>query len=101
MALSHVAVRKAIGQLDRRLVAPAAQLIALIKPTFELRSGTLAHQPHQVTAAVAAAATALAHHGWRVFGQQSSPIPGGKGSGGSLPPRRRAVALAMGQALQR
>lgn len=43
MALSYVAVGKAIGQLDRRLVAPAAQLIALIKPTFELRSGTLAH----------------------------------------------------------
>jgi len=80
MDLSYLAVAEAIGQVDRRLLAPAAQLIALVKPTFELRAATLADQPPQVAAAVEAAARALEDHGWRVLGQQPSPIQGAKGA---------------------
>jgi 23S rRNA (cytidine1920-2'-O)/16S rRNA (cytidine1409-2'-O)-methyltransferase len=80
MDLSYLAVADAIGQLDGRILAPAAQLIALIKPTFELHSAALADQPQQVVAAVAAAARALAGHGWRVLGQEPSPILGAKGA---------------------
>jgi len=80
MDLSYLAVAEAIGQIDRQLLTPATQLIALIKPTFELRAATLANQPHQVAAAIDAAARALEHHGWHVLGQQPSPVPGAKGA---------------------
>jgi len=80
MDLSYLAVADAIGQLDRRLLVPGAQLIALIKPTFELHAATLANQPQHVTAAAQAAAHTLAEHGWQVLGGQPSPILGSKGA---------------------
>lgn len=78
MDLSYLAVADAIGQLDRRVMAAEAQLIALVKPTFELHAATLADTPEQVAAAVDAAARALEKHGWRVRGQRPSPISGAK-----------------------
>ena len=80
MDLSYLAIADAIGQLDRRILAPAAQLIALVKPTFELHAATLADQPQQVAAAVDTAAGALKRHGWRILGQQPSVIRGAKGA---------------------
>jgi 23S rRNA (cytidine1920-2'-O)/16S rRNA (cytidine1409-2'-O)-methyltransferase len=80
MDLSYLAVADAIGQIDRRLLTPGAQLIALIKPTFELHAPTLADRPPQVRTAVRAAAWALAGHGWQVVGEQPSPILGSKGA---------------------
>jgi 23S rRNA (cytidine1920-2'-O)/16S rRNA (cytidine1409-2'-O)-methyltransferase len=80
MDLSYLAVADAIGQVDQRLLAPGAQLIALIKPTFELHAATLADQPQQVRAAVHAAARAIADHGWQVVGEHPSPILGAKGA---------------------
>jgi 23S rRNA (cytidine1920-2'-O)/16S rRNA (cytidine1409-2'-O)-methyltransferase len=80
MDLSYLAVADAIGQIDRRLLASGAQLIALIKPTFELHAGTLADRPEQVRAAVQAAALALAGHGWQVLGDEPSPIMGSRGA---------------------
>jgi 23S rRNA (cytidine1920-2'-O)/16S rRNA (cytidine1409-2'-O)-methyltransferase len=80
MDLSYLAVADAIGQVDRRILAPGAQLIALVKPTFELHSGELADQPAQVTAAAMAAARALADHGWRVLAQEPSPVLGARGA---------------------
>ena len=73
MDLSYLAVAQAIGQIGQQPLAPAAQLIALVKPTFELHSAALADQPDQVAAAVDAAVRALKDHGWRVMGQQADP----------------------------
>lgn len=78
--LSYLAIADAIGQVDRRMLASAAQLIALVKPTFELRAATLADQPQQVAAAVEIAARALEDNGWRILGRQPSPILGAKGA---------------------
>jgi 23S rRNA (cytidine1920-2'-O)/16S rRNA (cytidine1409-2'-O)-methyltransferase len=80
MDLSYLAIADAIGQVDRQLLAPAAQLIALVKPTFELHAAVLASQPQQVAAAAEAAARALEGHGWRILGEQPSPIPGANGA---------------------
>jgi len=80
MDLSYLAVAEAIGQINQQLLAPAAQLIALVKPTFELHAATLADQPDQVAAAVDAAARALERHRWQVLHQQRSPIQGAKGA---------------------
>ncbi len=73
-------VRQLISPHDRRMLAPAAQLIALVKPTFELHAATLADQPQQVAAAAQTAARALEDHGWHVLGQQPSPLLGAKGA---------------------
>ena len=43
MDLSYLAVAEAIGQVDRQLLTPATQLIALVKPTFELHEIGRAH----------------------------------------------------------
>jgi len=80
MDLSYLSIAEAIGQVDRRLLTPSAQLIALVKPTFELRAAALASQPRQVSAAVAAAARALEAHGWQVLAQLPSPILGARGA---------------------
>jgi predicted rRNA methylase YqxC with S4 and FtsJ domains len=80
MDLSYLSVAGAICQLDRRMMAPDAQLIALVKPTFELRAATMADAPEQVAAAVDAATDALEKHGWRVHGRLPSPIRGAKGA---------------------
>jgi 23S rRNA (cytidine1920-2'-O)/16S rRNA (cytidine1409-2'-O)-methyltransferase len=80
MDLSYLAVAQAIGQVDRQMLAPAAQLIALVKPTFELHAATLASQPHQVAAAAEAAARGLEDHGWRVLGRRPSPVLGARGA---------------------
>ena len=45
MDLSYLAIADAIGRVDRQLLTPAAQLIALVKPTFELHAAALADQP--------------------------------------------------------
>ena len=80
MDLSYLAIADAIGQIDRQMLAPAAQLIALVKPTFELHAATLADQPQQIATATKTAARALEDHGWRILGQQPSPILGAKGA---------------------
>jgi len=80
MDLSYLAVAGAIGQLEREMLAPRAELIALIKPTFELHAGALAIDPAQVTAAVADAQRAIGREGWDVLGQERSPINGSKGA---------------------
>ena len=80
MDLSYLSIAEAIGQVDHRLLTPSAQLVALVKPTFELRAPVLANQPRQVAAAVEAAARALEAHGWRILAQQPSPILGAKGA---------------------
>ena len=41
MDLSYLAIADAIGQVDRQMLAPAAQLIALVKPTFELHAADI------------------------------------------------------------
>lgn len=80
MDLSYLSVAGAIGQLDRRMMARGAYLIALVKPTFELHAAAVAARPEQVAAAADAATRALESHGWRVRGQLPSPIRGAKGA---------------------
>lgn len=91
MDLSYLAVGNAIGQIDGQLLAPGAELIALIKPTFELHTAVLADQPEQVSAAVEAAAQALTLHGWEVLGCERSPILGSKGAVEMLLYARRSL----------
>ena len=91
MDLSYLAIADAIGQIDRQVLAPAAQLIALVKPTFELHAAVLADQPQQVTAAVQAAARAAKP--WLAGpGPAAIAHPGRQRSSRNFPPRHIRVA---------
>jgi 23S rRNA (cytidine1920-2'-O)/16S rRNA (cytidine1409-2'-O)-methyltransferase len=100
MDLSYLSIAEAIGQLDRRILAPQAELLALVKPTFELRSGVLAASPDEVATAVEHAERALTEHLWQVLGRRRSPIRGGHGAvevylhARALSPRRRTGGCA-------
>ena len=80
MDLSYLAVASAVGQLDRVSLAPDADLVALVKPMFELR---LAHAPRDrraVLDALGHAAAGIEQAGWRVCGHLDSPVPGARGA---------------------
>jgi 23S rRNA (cytidine1920-2'-O)/16S rRNA (cytidine1409-2'-O)-methyltransferase len=80
MDLSYLSVADAVPQLGQLRLRPRAQLIALVKPTFELHQGQLAADGGQVSAAVMKAARALRRAGWAPAGQVSSPVPGARGA---------------------
>ncbi len=80
MDLSYLAVSAAVPQLDRLRLKAGADLIALIKPTFELHSGQLAAQPQQVVDAAHEAEGALRRSGWELAGRTGSPVLGSRGA---------------------
>jgi 23S rRNA (cytidine1920-2'-O)/16S rRNA (cytidine1409-2'-O)-methyltransferase len=78
--LSYLAIADAIPQLGVLSLAPDAELIALVKPMFELHLARLPRDPQQLAGAVDRAATALAAHGWSVVEEFASPIRGRNGA---------------------
>jgi 23S rRNA (cytidine1920-2'-O)/16S rRNA (cytidine1409-2'-O)-methyltransferase len=78
--LSYLSIADAVPQINQLDLAPAAHLIALVKPTFELQSGIMAAEPDQVSAAVAKAGHALKGAGWGLAGQVASPVLGSRGA---------------------
>jgi 23S rRNA (cytidine1920-2'-O)/16S rRNA (cytidine1409-2'-O)-methyltransferase len=80
MDLSDLPIADALPQIDHELLAPAARLVALVKPTYELHAGTLAARPDDVADAVAEFKHALVETGWQFIGQAPSPIRGTNGA---------------------
>jgi 23S rRNA (cytidine1920-2'-O)/16S rRNA (cytidine1409-2'-O)-methyltransferase len=80
MDLSYLPVADALPQLDRAILAPGARLVALVKPTFELRSPSLAADPARVADAVALASGAMTREGWDVSSAAPSPVRGARGA---------------------
>jgi 23S rRNA (cytidine1920-2'-O)/16S rRNA (cytidine1409-2'-O)-methyltransferase len=71
--LSYLPIAVAVPQLDRLAFADVADLVALVKPTFELGRGELAGMPQDVVEAASLAASALQGYGWRTL--DSTPAP--------------------------
>jgi hypothetical protein len=61
-------------------VAADAQLVALVKPAFELHAPTLAARPEDVARAVAIAIKGIDASGWEVVDDLASPIRGSRGA---------------------
>jgi 23S rRNA (cytidine1920-2'-O)/16S rRNA (cytidine1409-2'-O)-methyltransferase len=80
MDLSYLAVADALPQLRRELLTPGARLVALVKPTYELRSAALAADRVSVRRAVARAVAAMQREGWDVQQTVRSPVTGSKGA---------------------
>jgi predicted rRNA methylase YqxC with S4 and FtsJ domains len=61
-------------------IHPRAELIALVKPMFELRLATPPTDARELDASLGQTVTALAATGWDVLGSIVSPVTGARGA---------------------
>jgi 23S rRNA (cytidine1920-2'-O)/16S rRNA (cytidine1409-2'-O)-methyltransferase len=80
MDLSYLPLADAVPQLEAFRIEPRADLIALVKPTFELRLGELASDAAQVANAVDRAARGIGTRGWDVQATCPAPRTGRRGA---------------------
>jgi 23S rRNA (cytidine1920-2'-O)/16S rRNA (cytidine1409-2'-O)-methyltransferase len=80
MDLSYLAVADAVPQLARLTVRPRADMVVLVKPTFELRRGALAAAEADVVVAVEQASRAVTASGWDVIRMCDAPVTGRRGA---------------------
>jgi 23S rRNA (cytidine1920-2'-O)/16S rRNA (cytidine1409-2'-O)-methyltransferase len=80
MDLSYLPVSDALPQLARVALAEQVDLVALIKPTFELRRATMAADDESVASAVAAGVAAAQANGWTIMATAPSTVLGHGGA---------------------
>ena len=78
--LSYPAVADAVPQLEALEIAPDADLVALVKPTFELRRGRPPVGRAQLEAALRTATDAVGAGSWRVVATCESVVTGTRGT---------------------
>lgn len=78
--LSYLALADAVPQLETLMIASDADLVALVKPTFELGRATMASSPADVEAAVEHAVRAIGSNCWDVQEVCPAPRTGRKGA---------------------
>jgi 23S rRNA (cytidine1920-2'-O)/16S rRNA (cytidine1409-2'-O)-methyltransferase len=89
--LSYLGLGAAAGELRRVALADDADLVALVKPVFELKLAAAPTDHASVDAAVARAAQGIADAGWEVIASAKSPVRGARGAvEGFVRARRRA-----------
>jgi 23S rRNA (cytidine1920-2'-O)/16S rRNA (cytidine1409-2'-O)-methyltransferase len=77
--VSYLALADAVPQLAPLAIAKGADLVALVKPMFELRLAALPG-PERVAEAEACAAAGIEAAGWSVTGRAPSPVTGARGA---------------------
>jgi 23S rRNA (cytidine1920-2'-O)/16S rRNA (cytidine1409-2'-O)-methyltransferase len=80
MDFSYLAVAAAVGQIGRLALAPDADLVALVKPMFELGLGHAPEDPDALDDALRRATAGVEYTGWRVAGHMRSPVRGARGA---------------------
>ena len=93
--LSYLAVSEAASQLDAIRVAERADLVALVKPMFELGLASPPTEPLELRRALARAANGLESTGWTVVGSIRSPATGARGSIELLAHAQRGNAISV------
>lgn len=78
--LSYVPLSQALPQLEGVSWPDHAELVALVKPTFELRSGRLVVDRAAIDAATSVAVRGAQTAGWLVVHAVDSPVPGRRGA---------------------
>jgi 23S rRNA (cytidine1920-2'-O)/16S rRNA (cytidine1409-2'-O)-methyltransferase len=78
--LSYLSLARAAPQLEAVAIAGAADLVALVKPMFELGLARPPADPDQRAKAVELAAAAFEDTGWRAPRSIASPVPGRRGA---------------------
>lgn len=90
MDLAYLPVAKAVPQLERVEIARDAELVALVKPMFELGLASAPSSPNELSRAVERASAGLEAAGWRVGEPFESPVRGARGAIELLVHARRA-----------
>ena len=79
--LSYLSLARAVPQLNGRVkLSPQADLVALVKPQFELGLPTAPTGAGQLADAVVAAREGIEQAGWIAMGTEQSPQRGARGS---------------------
>jgi 23S rRNA (cytidine1920-2'-O)/16S rRNA (cytidine1409-2'-O)-methyltransferase len=80
MDLSYLAIGAAAPQLEALRIERQADLIALVKPIYELGLAALPTDDRRLRAAVEHAADGLAAGGWSIVAMDRSPVLGSRGA---------------------
>ena len=78
--VSYLSLSAAVAQLERVRIAPAAELIGLVKPMFELRLPSAPDDGARVELARERAEEGIREAGWEVAGAMHSPVRGAQGA---------------------
>lgn len=78
--LSFLSLTEAVPQLAGLGIDPAADLVALVKPMFELHRSEPPEDEPSLERALAAAVEGVGRAGWRVLGTMRSPVLGNRGA---------------------
>jgi 23S rRNA (cytidine1920-2'-O)/16S rRNA (cytidine1409-2'-O)-methyltransferase len=78
--LSYLSLARAVPQLEALRTAQAVDLVAVVKPAYELGLGRLPVDEDLIAQAVRHATTGLVAAGWLVCGAVRSPVLGGRGA---------------------
>ncbi|MEO8424757.1 MAG: SAM-dependent methyltransferase [Actinomycetota bacterium] len=80
MDLSYLSVSGAVPQIETLTFAPDADLIALVKPMFELGLDSPPEDDPSLRRALDLAVAGVERHPWHVVGTMPSPVTGSKGA---------------------
>lgn len=78
--VSYISLARAVPQLAGLSFAPSAELIALVKPMFELALAEAPNDPALLADAVARATAGIEQAGWQVVATIASPVLGHRGA---------------------
>lgn len=93
--LSYVSLARAVPQLEGRVaIAADADLVALVKPQFELGVGEPPVGAMRLAQAIERASDGIERAGWTVAGVVESPVPGSRGAVEFLLHARRGQAAS-------
>jgi 23S rRNA (cytidine1920-2'-O)/16S rRNA (cytidine1409-2'-O)-methyltransferase len=92
--LSYLSITDAIGQIEEVRFAADADLIALVKPMFELGLGELPTEQSDFDEAIARATEGVQRLPWTVLGWMPSPVTGSHGATEFLLHARRCGTIA-------
>lgn len=87
--VSYLSLSAAVPQLERVELAAGAELVALVKPQFELALGRTPDDEPTLAAALDRARAGIEAAGWRVLESIRSPVLGAGGSNEFLVHARR------------
>jgi predicted rRNA methylase YqxC with S4 and FtsJ domains len=81
MDLSYLSIAEAVPQLEALRIANDADLVALVKPMYELRLATPPQDERSILAALEAARRGVeGTDRWRIAGSMPSPVAGARGA---------------------
>jgi 23S rRNA (cytidine1920-2'-O)/16S rRNA (cytidine1409-2'-O)-methyltransferase len=88
--VSYLSLTAAVPQLDAVPIAADAELVALVKPMFELALASAPADDERVGRALELAVAGIECAGWSVAGAMESPVRGARGAREQLVYARRA-----------